>query len=316
MAIGRDAAYSRSQSDSEWSNLIGAEDLSLGFILVALGLSLFFGSIHALSPGHGKTVVAAYLVGSRGTIQHAIFLGIVVTMTHVSSVFLMGIITLYFSQYILPDQLYPIIESASGLLIAGIGIALFLRRYQAYQRIMIAGQLGISVHELSLSHTHSDDHHDHDHHHDHSHNHTHDHDHHHDHSHDHEHAHGLDHEHGPHTHTHEIPADATWKDLLILGITGGIVPCPSAIVVLLAANAMHRLLFGMALIVFFSIGLASVLIAIGILMVTAKKFMDRFVTKKRAFSWLQIASPILVTLIGIVFLLRGLHNGGIVTINF
>ncbi len=102
----------------------------------------------------------------------------------------------------------------------------------------------------------------------------------------------------------------------MLGITGGIVPCPSAIVVLLAANAMHRLLFGMALIVFFSIGLASVLIAIGIMMVTAKKFMDRFVTKKRAFSWLQIASPILVTLIGIVFILRGLHNGGIITINF
>ncbi len=124
--VGRDDAYARSQSDSEWANLIGAEDLSLGFILTALGLSFFFGSIHALSPGHGKTVVAAYLVGSRGTIQHAIFLGIIVTMTHVSSVFLMGIITLYFSQYILPDQLYPIIESASGLLIAGIGIALFL----------------------------------------------------------------------------------------------------------------------------------------------------------------------------------------------
>ena len=288
---GEDSAYSRSATDTNWTNLIGRKDLRPAFVLLAVGLSLLFGASHALSPGHGKTVVAAYLVGSRGTIKHAIFLGLVVTLTHVSSVFLLGVVTLYFSQYIVPDKLYPIIESGSGLLIIGIGMALFLKRYGAYQKLRFAESLGVKLeHQLH-------------HHHDHGHPYNHGHD----------HAQAHPHGHGPGTHAHEIPADATFKDLLLLGVTGGIVPCPSAIVVLVAAIALHRIVFGLALIVFFSIGLAAVLIAIGILMVTAKRVFDRFRNQGKTIRWLQIISPVLVILVGFAIFIRGLQTAGIIS---
>ena len=296
--------------EDAWANMIGADDLSPAFLLFAVAASLFFGAAHALSPGHGKTVVAAYLVGSRGTIWHAVFLGIVVTLTHVSSVILIGVITLSLSEYVVPDKLYPIMEGASGLLIIAIGVSLFLQRFGAYQRMQA----------VAAAPTHSHDHHDHshDHPHDHDHHHSHDHDHAHDHD-GHHHHHGvnewLGHDHSEHTHTHDIPADASWRDLLVLGVTGGIVPCPSAVIVLLAAIALKRLLFGLLLILFFSVGLAAVLITIGILVVSAKSFLDRFENSGRSIQWLQIASPALVTLLGFVILLRGLLSGGIISIN-
>lgn len=373
------------KQDSGWTEMIGAREISPSFVAMALLFSILFGASHALSPGHGKTVVAAYLVGSRGTVWHAIFLGLVVTFTHISSVLLLGLITLYFSQYVVPDKLIPLIEAFSGLLIVFIGAAMFLKRYGAYQRRLAAESLGFDPAFLSSRpasgpvtphihphdhdhahehphphpHPHEDDHgleqapshthphapdeghqHGHDHPHEHDHGHPHDHphepghghphEHAHDHGHDHArepHAHGahahshgmkewLDHEHGPGTHTHDIPADATWRDLLVLGITGGMVPCPSAIVVLIAAVALQRILFGLLLIVFFSIGLAAVLITIGILMVTAKKFMDRIYKSENRFAWLQILSPILVTFLGIAIFLRGLQSGGMISFHF
>ncbi|MBZ0258175.1 hypothetical protein K8I31_19070, partial [bacterium] len=326
-----------------WANMIGADELSPAFLLFALAASVFFGAAHALSPGHGKTIVAAYLVGSRGTIWHAVFLGLVVTLTHVSSVILLGIITLSLSEYVVPDKLYPIMEGASGLLIIAIGISIFFQRYGAYQRMQAVAAAAAAPPAHAHGHTHEhhthdhshDDHshaHDHDHGHSHDHGeqthahdehtHSHDHDHHHhDHTHDHDHHHhlGLDdwlgHDHGEHTHTHDIPADATWRDLLVLGVTGGIVPCPSAVIVLLAAIALKRLLFGLLLILFFSVGLAAVLITIGILVVSAKSILDRFEGSGRSLQWLQIASPALVTLLGVVILIRGLMTGGIISIN-
>ena len=310
--------------EDAWANMIGADDLSPAFLLFAIGASMFFGAAHALSPGHGKTVVAAYLVGSRGTIWHAVFLGVVVTMTHVSSVILIGVVTLSLSEYIVPDKLYPIMEGASGLLIIIIGLSLFFQRYGAYTRqqaVQAAAPAPHTHHHHGHEHPHDHDHHHHDHAHDHDHNHDHSHDHEHSHSHsDHDHHHhGLDdwlgHDHGPHSHTHDIPADATWRDLLVLGVTGGIVPCPSAVIVLLAAIALKRLLFGLLLIVFFSVGLAAVLITIGILVVSAKSLLDRIEGSGRSLQWLQIASPALVTLLGAVILLRGLVSGGIISIH-
>lgn len=345
--------------DSTWTEMIGAKEISPSFVVMALLLSIVFGASHALSPGHGKTVVAAYLVGSRGTVWHAVFLGIVVTLTHISSVLLLGLITLYFSQYIVPDKLIPLIEAFSGLLIVLIGVLMFLKRYGAYQRRRLAESLGLDLEHLPdwppSAHSHTDAHkharehshdstqvldhalgpdHGHESGHPHSHPHVHEPGNGHDHAHPHEHGHSLeshvhgtrahphalknwlDHEHGPGTHTHDIPADANWRDLLVLGVTGGMVPCPSAIVVLIAAVALQRILFGMLLIVFFSIGLAAVLITIGILMVTAKKFMNRVYKSENQFLWLQILSPVLVTLLGIAIFLRGLQSGGMITFHF
>src|SRR2546423_10348017 len=86
------------------------------------------GALHALEPGHGKTIVAAYLVGSRGTGAHAVALGTIVTAAHTAGVYLLGAITLYASQYFFPEQIYPWLGLVSGLTIAGLGVFLLLQR--------------------------------------------------------------------------------------------------------------------------------------------------------------------------------------------
>src|SRR5205085_12565855 len=94
------------------------------FLLAAFG----WGALHALSPGHGKTMVAAYLVGTRGTARHAVALGATVTITHTIGVFALGVVTLLLSQWILPEQLYPWLNLASGLMVVGIGAAVLRAR--------------------------------------------------------------------------------------------------------------------------------------------------------------------------------------------
>ncbi|MDE2705024.1 MAG: hypothetical protein OXI35_08150, partial [Gemmatimonadota bacterium] len=101
------------------SDMLRSEELSLGLIVGALALALFLGAAHGLEPGHGKTIVAAYLVGARGTVGNALFLGGVVALTHTSSVILLGLVALFASRYILPEQMFPWLGTASGLLIMG-----------------------------------------------------------------------------------------------------------------------------------------------------------------------------------------------------
>jgi len=252
--------------DLSWTGLITKNSQGWGFFIFALVLSTFFGAVHALSPGHGKTVVAAYLVGSKGTIYHAILLGIIVTVSHVFSVLLLGVITLIASQGAISPDTYRIIEAGSGLLIMGIGIGILVKRIKFVKK--------------SFFHSHDG--------HRHSHSHSHD-----------------DHHHGD-GHHHEIPGDVGFVSLLLLGISGGMVPCPSAIVVLLAAIAMHKIAFGLALILFFSIGLASILIIIGIGIVSAKKYISIFDETKKWQSYLLCISPVLVTLLGGILFIRSL----------
>src|SRR5262249_12819033 len=206
-------------------------------VVTSLLIAAMLGAFHALTPGHGKTVVGAYLVGSRGTVQHAVFLGLVVTITHTLGVYLLGLGTLAASAWVVPERLYPWISVVSGLLVVVVGASLVTSR-------------------LAAAHGHQ--HHHHDHSHDHAHHHSHDHSH--DHWHDHHH-----HGHG-HSHSHLPPADApiTLRSLLALGVSGGLLPCPSALVVMLGAIALHRIAFGLALIVAFSVGLAGVLTGIGV----------------------------------------------------
>ena len=90
-------------------------------MLLAIAIAMFWGAVHALSPGHGKSIVAAYLVGSRGTARHAAFLGMTVTVTHTASIFVLGIVTLYLSHYILPETLYPWLSVISGLVVVAMG---------------------------------------------------------------------------------------------------------------------------------------------------------------------------------------------------
>ena len=261
---------------NSFTELMATKQLGLGIILVALAVAAGLGAFHALEPGHGKTLVAAYLVGARGTIKHAFLLGLIVTAAHTAGVYLLGAVTLYASQYIVPDRLYPWLGVLSGVLITVLGLVLLVRRYLRKDNLI-------------------PDHH----HHDHA-------------GHAHGPGHNHDHHHG-HTHDHRAQnRQVSLRELLTLGISGGIVPCPAALVVLLSAVSMQRIGFGLLLIVAFSVGLAAVLISIGILMVYARQFMARFEVNGRLVSrWLPLTSSAFILLFGVTLTVQALQTIGL-----
>jgi len=203
--------------------------LDTGVLSVALLGAFLLGAYHALTPGHGKTILAAYFVGSRGTPGQALLLGLVTTLTHTSGVFLLGLATLFASRFVVPERLYPILSGLSGLMLLGVGASLFWRR---------------------LRHAHGHHEHAHAHHHDH------------------------DSRHHGHGHAHIPAGDVKARELIALGVTGGLLPCPSALIVMLGSISVGQVGLGLALITTFSAGLAGVLIAGGLLMVYARSFME------------------------------------------
>ena len=327
------------------SDMLRSEELSLGLIVGALALALFLGAAHGLEPGHGKTIVAAYLVGARGTVGNALFLGGVVALTHTSSVILLGLVALFASQYILPEQIFPWLGTASGLLIMGLGTWLLVNnlRGRSFGHSHAHGEHTHEhaheeehlhehvhshthgeylhghtheeehLHEHVHSHAHGEHHREHSHEEEHLHEHVHSHahgEHHHEHSHSHEEEHHghHDHPHGEHHHghSHEIPNKVTLGSLLTLGISGGIVPCTGALVILLLAVALHRIAFGLLLLVTFSVGLAAVLIAIGVLIVKARPLVERFSGDGRWIQRLPIASAVVIIVVGLGIALNSL----------
>ncbi|HEY1370297.1 MAG TPA: sulfite exporter TauE/SafE family protein [Gaiellaceae bacterium] len=206
-------------ADSGFAKLINRKLSGLALV-GALLAALFWGAAHALSPGHGKTIVAAYLVGRKGTPLHAALLGLTVTVTHTIGVFALGLVTLALSSVILPDQLYPWLDLVTALLVISIGTTVLRARWR-HRRA-----------------------------------HRHGHDHHHHHGHDHEHARDL-------------------RSLLAVGISGGLLPCPSALVVLLAAISLHKVGMGLLLIVAFSAGLALAMTGVGLVAVVARSAFRR-----------------------------------------
>ena len=342
---------------SQYSDLIAKDKLSIGAVALALLAALGFGAIHALSPGHGKTIVAAYLVGSRGTAKHALVLGLTVTATHTSSVYALGFITLYLSAYIVPETLYPWLGIISGGLIVVMGLALFIGRlrssglpgevltrlrrpalaaahpqlalaYGEHGAALMTGArgrpeswsagrpVGRSAGELAEPQTHMRAH---------------------------EHERGVDTPH-PHAdddaggasshahgwgaaHSHAMPGQdgepVTWQRLVGLGIFGGLLPCPSAIVVMLSAIALHRVGLGLLLIVAFSLGLAGVLTGIGFALVYARTITKRLPLLGRladagnrggvaalALRAFPVASAVAVVGAGLVVTLRALAQQG------
>ncbi len=264
------------------------------FILFYVG-AFSLGAIHALTPGHGKTLVGAYLVGSRGRLRDAVILGGIVTLTHTGGIFILGFIMVAASAVLLPAQVQMWASFLSGLLVLAVGIWLLYRRMYLP---LIEQRKNSQRHE----HVH---HHDHEHHQEQRH------------KHDDRHHHDHDHVHGPTNepedrqrahlldlpHTHAIPAAGavTLGTLLTLGISGGIVPCPEALVALLMATGAGKSLSGIAFVFFFSIGLAAVLISIGITMVKAGQlFQRRFKSNKmqRVAFGAAAFSAVLITAIG------------------
>ncbi len=234
-----------------------------GVLLVLLLAAFGWGAVHALSPGHGKAMVAAYLVGTRGTARHAVALGLTVTVTHTIGVFALGAVALALSAYVLPEQLYPWLNLVSGLLVLGVGASVVRSRVRRAR---------------GPAH----DHHDHDH----------------DHGHDHAHDHGHDHGHGHHHHDH---ADLRPRALLAMGASAGLIPCPSALVVLLGAVAQHQIGLGMVLIVAFSAGLAATLTGLGLLVVAAGRLSTRLsgARASRVLTVLPALSAVAIVAVGL-----------------
>ena len=250
--------------------LIERGKVTPGVLLISLLVAMFWGAAHALTPGHGKAMVAAYLVGTRGKPRHAFMLGGTVTVAHTAGVFAIGFVTLALSQFIVPEQLYPWLTLASGLLVVAVGIGVLRQRLRA---------------------RHGDHHHHH-------------------------------HHHGTHDgattttittttatviHHHHDDGDAlTSKGILGVGIAAGLLPCPSALVVLLSAIALHRVGLGLALIVAFSVGLAATITAIGLVAVLARHAFGRLSLNGPVVRALPAVSAALILAVGVVITAKAL----------
>lgn len=258
------------------SGLLHRGDIGLGLIIAGLAVAFGLGAVHAMSPGHGKTIVAAYLVGARGTFKHAIFLGGMVTFTHTISVFLLGLTTLFLSQYVLPEKIFPVLGAISGISIVWIGGLMLYKRARGLRHAQ-----------------------DHEHGHSHSHSHSHDHD------------HGAPGRSHSHSHSHLPEGEVTMGSLIALGASGGLVPCPSALVLLLSSIALGRVALGLLLLVAFSMGLAVVLMGIGVLVLYAKHFLpdSQKTAAHPAFRIIPVLSAALIVCIGL--LMTGVSLGWI-----
>ena len=301
------------------------QPLTLQLAIAALVISFVLGGLHALTPGHGKAIVAAYLVGSKGRVIDAVFLGLVVTFTHTFSVIVLGIVMLV-AQGFAPDDIVPWLSLFSGVLIVGIGAWLLSKNMKQYYSGSVHGQDHGHHHPHPHDHSHDHDHDhphadDHDHGHDEDHGHDDDHGHDpphaddHDHSHDDDHGHSYDHghthSHGGRTHSHVPPERTGFWGLLSLGISGGIVPCVDALIGLLFAISLNKLTWGLIILCAFSLGLAAVLVAIGILMVMAKPLIQRFTGEGIWLQRLPIFSAAVVILLGAILVFKAFNTVGI-----
>jgi ABC-type nickel/cobalt efflux system permease component RcnA len=240
---------SRTVSGGRFESLV-ARDLGARAVLLSLLLAAFWGAAHALTPGHGKAIVAGYLVGSRGKPRHAVALGLIVTATHTIGVFALGVVTLGLSAFVLPEQLYPWLTLVSGLLVVGVGASVLRSRL------------------MRRTHHHHHHHHGHDDHH--------------------------------HHHHHDA------RGLLGIGVAAGLLPCPSALVVLLSAIALHRIGFGLALILAFSVGLAATITGIGLVAVLARRAFGRLRLDGPLVRALPAVSALLILAVGLGITLNAL----------
>jgi len=256
---------------------------NLGWILVvAFGL----GALHALEPGHGKSIMGAYLVASRGGIQHAFLLGLVVTVTHTLIVFVLAFGALALAGRFATAEVTRWLEVVSGVLVLGVGLWMIRTSF---------GSPSITKPAQDKPHEHP---------------HTHEHGHTHPHSHQHEqHVHG--HAHHGHTHDVRLPEGrdplGMWA-LLAVGASGGLVPCPAALTALLAAVNLGRPAAGIAVVGAMSLGIAATLIAIGIVFVQAGKWASKLFDSRGLAVYVPRASAVLITVLGATLLARVVLN--------
>jgi nickel/cobalt exporter len=215
-------------------------------VLVLLLLAAFgWGALHALSPGHGKSMVAAYLVGTRGGVRDAVALGATVTVAHTAGVIALGVVALALSAWILPEDLYPWLNLTAGLLVVGVGVQVLRSRVKRAHH---------------------------------------------------------------HHHHHDAPSK---RSILALGASAGLIPCPTALVVLLGAISQHRLALGLVLIVAFSAGLAATLTGLGIAVVKASRALARLRVPGRLAGAAPAVSAALIVVIGAVLTAQAVPQLGV-----
>ena len=281
----------------DWFTSLVSRDLSVGFVLLALVAALGAGALHALGPGHGKTIMAAYLVGAEGRARHAVAVGVAVSLMHTVSVIGLGVITLWASNLFPPETVLPWLSLLSGAVVLGLGLWLVYTRGRALisfaqssahthvepeVREPAYALAGAPSSAVTQSLVHSDHSRSHD-------------------SHTHEHG-GHSHGHGHSHHDHAPPEGVALfsaRGLAAVGLSGGLLPSPSALVVLLGAVALGRTAFGLVLVAAFSIGLAAALTAVGLLVLKARDA-ARSRLGARAGAWLPLASAALIVVVGLV----------------
>jgi nickel/cobalt transporter (NicO) family protein len=216
-----------------FTELVTRQRLGVGFGLLAVGLALLLGGVHALGPGHGKTVMAAYLLGMRGSLRQSLLVALTVTVTHTAGVLLLGV-ALSASTALAPERIYPWLGLASGLLLAAVGMTLLRRALHARMPAVAAAGAG----------------------------------------HGRPYGHGHPHGHG-HAHAGAAPRRPGWRSLVSMGFAGGLVPSPSALVVLLGAIALGRAWFGVLLVAAYGAGMAATLTGAGMALVRARAAIER-----------------------------------------
>ena len=219
-----------SRAGGSFAKLITRTHLTPLVVIGMLLVAMLFGAAHALAPGHGKTVMAAYLVGTRGRMADAALLGGIVSLMHTGSVLVLGLVLFHVSRTTSLEKLYPVLTLVGGLAVIAVG----------------AGLLRSRLRTLRHSRLHRDHHH-------------------------HDHGHG-------HTHSHELPdgvSPLSRKGLIVLAGAGGILPSPSAVIVLVSAFALGRVALGLALIAAFSIGLAATLTGVGLALILGRDVLER-----------------------------------------
>ena len=208
--------------------------------LMTLFFALIWGGFHALSPGHGKTMISAYLVGTKASFKQAVALGLTTTITHTIGVFFLGGMALLASAYVLPEQISPWLSLVSGIILVAIGVSLIRKRLKKIKT----------------------------------------------------------HHHHHHHHHHQVSL-ASWRDIFALGISGGLVPCPAALVLLLSAIALQKITYGLLLVLTFSVGLAIALILLGLLFIYGKEQFQKLPQGQKGLQKLSILGAIAMMLVGL-----------------
>ena len=261
-AASTEAPVSGARPDVTGGAFAGLVGRTGPFMLVALLLAFGFGALHALGPGHGKTLMAAYLVGAGGRARHAVAVGGSVAVMHTASVLALGFVVLTLTEVFAPERVYPWLGLASGLIAFGLGASLLVARLGSWS----GGRSDPEHH--------------------------------------HPHEGGSTVQHG-HAHPHPVPSrPLSRKSLTALAVAGGMLPSPTALVVLLAAVALDRIAYGLALIGAFSIGLAAALVVVGLIALRARDVVAGRMSGRTA-RLVPVLSAASIALLGLVLTFRG-----------